>query len=69
MNEMTAPIGYNDQGQPIEEVITTATRIRIPWSAVLAGIALGVLAYQLREPPPRRRRVRTAARAARARAR
>lgn len=72
MNEITAPIGYNDQGQPIEEVVTTATRLRIPWGAILAGAALGLLAYQLSEPPPppvRRRRRSTAVRSITKRAR
>lgn len=55
---MTPPIGYDDQGKPIEEVVTTASRIRsyTPWGVIFAGGALALLAWQLfGDDRPRRR--------------
>lgn len=56
--KMTPPIGFNEQGQVIEEVVTTASRLppqRIPWGAILAAGALALLAWQLDDDRPRRR--------------
>jgi hypothetical protein len=54
---MTPPIGHNAQGQVIEEVVTTASRLpsEIPVSTILAGVALALLAWQLFDERPRRR--------------
>lgn len=56
MTDITLPIGYDDQGQPIEEVITTATRLRpeIPWGALFAGAGVGALLYVAFDTPRRR---------------
>lgn len=67
MKPPTPPIGYNDAGEPIEEVVTTATRLRPgTWGALLGAIALVAgftyLGYELADPADRRRqrrRIRT----------
>lgn len=59
----TPPIGYNAAGEPIEEVVTTATRLRPgTWPALLGAIALvlgfAYLGYQVADPArPRRARI------------
>lgn len=63
MTKVTAPIGVDESGAPIEEVVTTATRIRFPWMQLLAGAAIGLLVMQLDEPPrPKRRKAKRAKR-------
>lgn len=58
MTKLTAPIGFDQAGAPIEEVVTTASRLpRIHWAALGLGAALGFLALQLLERPRPRRRV------------
>jgi hypothetical protein len=42
----TPPIGYDDAGAPIEEVVTTATRLRTAAGFSLLG-ALGLVALVL----------------------
>jgi hypothetical protein len=55
---LTPPIGYDPNLQPTEEVVTTATRLResIPWGALLAGVALGLLLAPRRRGGERRKR-------------
>ena len=55
-DDVTAPVGYGDDLQPIEEVVTTATRLpRIPWGAFVAGTLLAILGYELFLSPYRDR--------------
>lgn len=71
----TPPIGYDDTGAPIEEVVTTATRIRSGAFGVLVGlVGLVVLGRAIgnelgAQRAGRRRQVRAARRARRPRPR
>lgn len=52
----TAPIGYGADGQPIEEVVTTATRLpRIPWAWLFAGTLVAILGHALLFDPDKKR--------------
>lgn len=63
MKPTTPPIGYDAAGQPIEEVVTSATRLKPgTWPALLGAIAIvgafTYLGYQVADPGRPRSRVR-----------
>lgn len=52
----TAPVGYGDDLQPIETVVTTATRLpRIPWGWLFAGTLVAILGHALLFDPDKKR--------------
>lgn len=52
----TAPVGYGDDLQPIETVVTTASRLSpIPWGWLFAGTLVAILAHAMLFNPDKKR--------------